>query len=175
MDKRITTRIADELFEKGLLADNRLIDFINTLDKFRFKSGVTNEVTNSLTALLLKLTLANYYDKGAHKHLDEIRERIRRRRNRPRSAQTSPTTVPDTPIETQIQFTPSAMYMNWEVETHFHIENAEFVQLGGLMRVAKVAQRINFSAEVRREKTRQMLNDIVRFEITKRNRAPSEQ
>lgn len=50
------------------------------------------------------------------------------------------------------------MYMNWEVETHFHIKNAEFVQLGGLMRVAKVARRINFSAEVRREKTRQMLN-----------------
>jgi len=64
-------------------------------------------------------------------------------------------------------------YINWNVNNHFHLEHAEFVYLEDLLQILKNRRRILFHVKNIRDNTRQLLSDIVRFEINSKIRAPA--
>lgn len=139
----MSIRITYELYEKGVISEEELQTFLQTVNVFRdnkidFEThGVFNNLLSSI------ITSANIYDRDIFQLL----------------------------IENEMASAGSA-YMNWDTAVHFHIESAEFVTLKDLMIVLRHARRINFSVKSRREETRQMISDIVRFEINERSRAP---
>lgn len=66
------------------------------------------------------------------------------------------------------------MYINWNVEMHFHIEYIEFVYLADFMRALLTARHIVFSDQAEREETRKEFINMVRFKINKTTRAPNQ-
>lgn len=107
--------------------------------------------------LLVKIqTLANYYDRKVHRIIGEICERRRRRLDSQEPRVSSVSNILEPSNSLVVPPVLVTIYINWETETHFHIGNAEFVDLTNLMRVMRAARRINFSIKVKRKETCQM-------------------
>lgn len=78
------------------------------------------------------------------------------------------------PTQNPVSVITQELYINWDRNVYYHIRTADFIDLDHLLDVLRSARRVNFSVKSVRDSTRQMLADLVRFEINETQRAPEE-
>jgi len=64
------------------------------------------------------------------------------------------------------------MYINWQLESHYHIQYTDYVLLDDVMQIIQIARRIQFTNIEHRNEIHNWLLNINRFKIEKGYRAP---